>query len=152
MLLNTVRREYSSCRCTVDSPASAGHILCLGFIACVLGCQGANSAEVAGRVTFDGKPLHEGLVTFRPTAETAGPEFSGKIVNGEYRVVKSVLPGTYVVQVRSWQKTGRIVESPYGGKTEEIIDIIPKRYQAPGGELSRVLASGTNAINFDLTN
>ena len=103
-------------------------------------------------MTLDGKPLSEGLVTFRPAPETAGPEFSGEIADGEYRVVKSVLPGAYVVQVRSWQKTGRTVKSPLGKDTEEIINIIPKRYASSSDELSAVLAHGSNSINFDLKN
>jgi hypothetical protein len=125
----------------------AFYIICIAFIA---GCQNADLAEVSGRVTLDGKPLSEGLVTFLPAPETAGPEFSGNVSNGEYRVTQSVLPGAYSVKVRSWQKTGRIVESPYGGNTDEIIDIIPKRYGSPESELTAELNSGPNWIHFTL--
>ena len=64
-----------------------GRILCVFPLAwCMLlaGCRGRNeNAEVAGAVTLGGKPLAEGLVTFRPAAGTAGPEFSGNVSRGQ---------------------------------------------------------------------
>jgi hypothetical protein len=127
-----------------------GRSVCLLGVIVATGCQQSDLAEVSGRVMLDGKPLREGFVTFYPAADTAGPEFSGEIVAGEYRVAKPVLPGNYLVQIRSWQKTGRKVKSPIGDETEEIINIIPKRYRTPSSELSTVLASGPNSANFDL--
>jgi hypothetical protein len=152
MLLSADKTTRNPFRVAVNSIRLRGFAFSIACIAFIAGCKGAHLAEVSGRVTLDGKPLSEGLVTFRPAPETAGPEFSGQVANGEYRVVKSVLPGTYSVQVRSWQKTGRTVESPLGKNTEEIIDIIPTRYASPGSELSAVLASGPNSVNFDLKN
>jgi hypothetical protein len=150
MPLSTDKTTRTPGRMAMKSTGLIGRTFCISCLMFITGCPRADLAEVSGRVTLDGKPLSEGLVTFRPAPETAGPEFSGQVANGEYRVVKSVLPGAYSVQVRSWQKTGRTVESPLGKNTEEIIDIIPTRYATPGSELSAVLASGPNSVNFDL--
>ena len=87
----------------------------LPLVWCILlaGCRGRNeTAEVAGVVTFGGKPLAEGLVTFLPAAGTSGPEFSGTVAEGKYRVPIRVLPGDYRVEVHAWRKTGRMVKIP----------------------------------------
>ena len=121
--------------------------------ACVLifgGCRPSDRAEVAGLATLDGKPLPTGLVTFRPAPGTLGPEFSGRIADGQYRVLMPVLPGNYVVDVRSWQKTGRTVKSPFGQDTDEIVNAVPERYFGPKTELSAQLHIGQNKLDFDL--
>jgi hypothetical protein len=116
----------------------------------VLGCSGASKSEVSGHVSLGGKPLTEGLATFRPKPQTHGPEFSGPIVNGEYRAAAPFAAGDYFVDVRSWQKTGRIVKSPFGEDTEEIVNAIPTRYWGPQTELAAELHSGANTADFDL--
>jgi hypothetical protein len=115
-----------------------------------VGCSGTQLAKVTGRVTLDGAPLADGVVTFEPAAGTAGPEFSGMLSNGEYKVAKEVLPGDYAIKIRSWQKTGRIVKSPHGEMTDEIVNAIPERYWGPKTELSAHLKPGANTIGFDL--
>lgn len=126
---------------------------CLPLFAwCLLlaGCHDGDRAEVAGTVTLGGKPLAEGLVTFRPAAGTSGPEFSGTISEGKYRVAIVCLPGDYVVDVRAWQKTGRVVKGPFGNDVEEIVNVIPQRYWGPGTTLSAHLVSGANEADFNL--
>jgi len=117
------------------------------------GCRGRNeSAEVAGAVSFGGKPLAEGLVTFRPAAGTSGPEFSSNVVEGKYRVAIPILPGNYVVEVRAWRKTGRMLKIPYGGgETAETVSAIPKRYWGSETKLSAHLDAGANKVDFKLS-
>ena len=135
--------------------SQVGRILCVfPLVGCILlaGCRGRNeSAEVAGAVTLGGKPLAEGLVTFRPAGGTAGPEFSGTVADGKYRVPIRVLPGDYRVEVRAWRKTGRMVKMPSGGgETAETVNAIPKRYLWPETTLSAHLNAGWNKVEFDL--
>jgi hypothetical protein len=113
-------------------------LLCL----CECSCSKRNPVEVAGRVTLAGKPLEDGVVTFRPVSPTFGLDFSGTIVAGEYRVPIRVLPGEYAVDVRSWKKTGKQVRSPSGVDTEETVDAIPERYWGPHTELSAKIVAG----------
>ena len=116
----------------------------------ITGCGGPERAKVSGHLTLDGKPLADGLVTFRPSAGTDGPEFSGMLLNGDYRVEKDALPADYVVDVRSWQKTGRKVKSPQGEMSDEIVNAIPQRYWGPKTELSAHLTAGENKVDFKL--
>jgi hypothetical protein len=120
------------------------------FCLFVGGCGGPSQAKVSGHVTLGGKPLAEGLVTFRPTPKTEGPDFSSDVVNGDYRVAKGVLPGEYVVDVRSWQKTGKIVKTPQGDTTDEIVNAVPRRYWGESTVLTAGLKAGANTVNFDL--
>ena len=91
-----------------------GRILCVSALAaCLLlaGCRKGNeTAEVAGAVTLGGKPLADGVVTFRPTAGTAGPDFSGIVAEGKYRVAIRVLPGDYRVEVLRLAEDGPDIE------------------------------------------
>jgi hypothetical protein len=49
---------------------------------CFAGC-GADDTTVAGKVTYNGEPVEEGAITFRP-ADGKGQSFGAPIVNGEY--------------------------------------------------------------------
>jgi hypothetical protein len=124
----------------------------LAAVVCLLaaGCGDSNQAQVSGHISVGGAPLAEGLVTFLPAPGTAGPEFSGTLTGGEYRVPKAVLPGDYKVKVRAWQKTGRMVKSPQGEMTEEIVNAIPDRYSGAQTELTAHLNAGKNTVDFDL--
>jgi hypothetical protein len=134
---------------------SVTRLLCLFLlVGCLLlaGCvDRTRSAEVAGKVKFEGKSLSEGLVTFLPTAGV-GPEFSATVAEGKYRVPICVLPGKYGVEVRAWRQTGRMITIPYGGgETAEKVSIIPQRYAGPKSTLSADLRAGLNQVDFDLT-
>jgi hypothetical protein len=133
-----------------NRPIALTRILLLAGLPFIWGCDGTTKSEVSGHVSLGGKPLADGLATFRPKPQTHGPEFSGTIVNGEYRAAAPFVAGDYFVDVRSWQKTGRIVKSPFGEDTEEIVNAIPGRYWGPRTELTAELHSGANKADFDL--
>ena len=118
-----------------------GRILCVFPLACCVllaGCRKGNeTAEVAGAVTLGGKPLADGVVTFRPTAGTAGPDFSGIVAEGNYRVPMLVLPGDYRVEVRAWRKTGRILKLPGGVESPEMVSAIRKTLQGAADQAFR---------------
>lgn len=127
-----------------------GYTVVVLILTCSTGCGAGNRATVAGNVSLGGQALPDGIVTFRPKPSTPGPEFSGTIAQGAYAVAESVLPGDYLVEVRAWTKTGRIVKSPFGTDTEEIINPIPARYHGPASELSVQLKVGKNTCDFQL--
>lgn len=122
----------------------------ISIVLSLSGCFPESGATVTGNVTKAGTPLDRGLVTFRPMSQTQGPEFSGEITDGQYRVPKSVMPGDYWVEIRSWKKTGRIVKSPFGMDTEEVIQAIPDRYHGAKTELRASIVVGENLLSFDV--
>jgi hypothetical protein len=89
-------------------------------------------------VTLDGAPLSEGTITFFPSGATRGPAAGGAIVDGRYDIPAAEGPvvGTNRIEIRSVQKTGRIVKSPVAVETtgppidmvEELEEVVPPRY------------------------
>ena len=129
------------------------------------GCSGKtdewNRAAVQGRITLDGQPLQSGTITFFPIGGTKGPAGGGEIVAGEYSIPVEQGPvvGANRIEVRSVQKTGRMVPSPTaveadgpyveGRLVEEFADVVPKRYNTYS-ELEREVAPGVNQFDLQL--
>jgi hypothetical protein len=154
-----------------DALASQG--ISMGrFTACVLlvtvlaGCGGPADewprAAAGGRVTLDGQPLKTGTITFFPAGATRGPAAGAEIVDGEYAIPAAEGPvvGMNRIEIRSVQKTGRMVESPTavesdgpyveGLLVEEHADVVPRRYNTYS-ELERDVRPDTNEFSFELT-
>jgi hypothetical protein len=121
------------------------------FLAAVLllGCGGAGLVEVRGRVLLDGAPLASGLIGFRPIEGTTGPTAGAEIKDGAYQVPNGLAPGTYAVEIRSWQKTGKQVMGPVG-KTDEKVNILPQRYWGEATKLRARLEPGMSSVDFEL--
>ena len=78
---------------------------CLLFAACLVplaGC-GDGTVEGHGKVTFNGKPVESGTITFE-AEDRNGPTRGGPITNGEYRVIgqDKMVPGTKVVRIQAF--------------------------------------------------
>ena len=137
----------------------------IAVLACAVGCSGKtdgwNRSAVQGGITLDGKPLQTGTITFFPIGGTKGPAAGGEIVAGEYSIPVEQGPvvGTNRIEVRSVQKTGRMVPSPTaveadgpyveGRLVEEFADVVPKRYNTYSG-LEREVAPGVNQFDLQL--
>lgn len=81
----------------------------LSLIALVaLGCGGGGSA-VSGEVTFNGKPIEKGYVTFTPV-DGKGTPVGAEITNGKYSA-KNVPAGKNKVSVTSTTATGPMADN-----------------------------------------
>jgi hypothetical protein len=67
------------------------------------------SASVSGEVTYEGKAVKDGYVTFAPT-DGKGPTVGGPIKDGRYSV-ENVPPGPKVVQVEASSGAGPSVQT-----------------------------------------
>jgi hypothetical protein len=94
--------------------------LFLLFLA-ALGCSGSDRAAVAGKVTFDGRPLEQGRIMFVPDSANPGPTAGGPIVNGSYNVPakNGVFIGKNTVQINAVRKTGKRIPSPMGPRGDD---------------------------------
>ena len=136
-------------------------LLCAFHIsACLLlflaGCGPADSkrASVNGRVTFNGKPLADGAITFTPHAGNEGPPAGGTIHDGEYSIgyEKGPVIGKNRVEISAFRETGKTITIGYGpGATDmaERVETIPAKYNE-NSELIEDLKPGRNAIDFEL--
>jgi hypothetical protein len=108
----------------------------LSLLAATAGSGGCGPADefqhvgVSGKVTFGGKPMPSGTITFVPLA--SGPAAYGTITDGQYAIARreGPGPGSYRVEISNIQPTGRRVpDSEYPGKTvEETKNAVPSRY------------------------
>src|SRR3954452_8156084 len=105
--------------------------LAIGLLALTVfaGC-GNNRAALEGTVELDGLPLKDGEITFTPQPGSNGPTAGGRILNGKFIVAPKmgVQPGMFRVEILATQKTGRTVTTPWGAAADEIISVIPSRY------------------------
>ena len=76
-------------------------------LASLAGCN-TGRFPVSGEVTFNGKPIPEGTISFEP-ADRQGPTTGGKIADGKYRLDgnSAPLPGKKTVRIFAARKTGR---------------------------------------------
>ena len=116
------------------------------------GDDGIPRVPVSGTVTLDDKPLAQGAILFQPTG--GGPSAGGTIVEGEFTIPgdRGPSPGTYLVEVRSYQGTGKKIPDPdFPGKMEEQTrNVVPRRYNEQTTLRQEVSAEGTNRFEFRL--
>ncbi len=105
--------------------------------------------EVSGKVTFHGKPVAEGTVSFLNTEAGTGGE--GVLKDGGYTLTTPLPPGEYKVTVMPL-----VVRQQDGGKGPDVgIDKpapdIPGKYHTIGTtNLTATVKEGKNELNFDL--
>jgi len=129
------------------------------------GSKGPRLASVKGKVTLDGQPLANAIVTFTPVA--GGPASTGVTnSNGEYELAcqlgKGAVVGQHKVSVRSQPPTqtgaGAVSSDDpsyqYGGEDSSRAPVfqekIPAKYNT-NTTLVREVKPGSNEINLDLT-
>lgn len=121
----------------------------IGLLVCS-GCgkSGIDREAVSGAVTLDGKPLASGSILFTP--EGVGPTVGGEIENGQYNLSRAIgpSPGSYRVQIQSWQPAGRTIRDEATGTAgQDLVSIIPRRYN-DRTELKATIEKGA-PNNFD---
>jgi hypothetical protein len=120
------------------------------------GCGPAGpSAE--GNVTFDGRPVDGGTISFFPVGGEGPPgkrrNASGEIKDGRYSVDSAhhLQPGQYRVEIHWYKKTGRrIPSSDPPHKVEETKQVIPRKYNAQSRTTVDVMP-GANTFDYALT-
>ena len=116
------------------------------LILAALGC-GRSDGFVAstGRVTFDGKPVATGAVTFQPRESGPAPQ-GAQIIGGQFRI--RTLPGRYRVEIVAGRpEPGGVEITPGMPRLEQYI---PERYNAASTLEVDVVERGPNDFTFDL--
>ena len=120
--------------------------------AAVCGCSSAPvGGKVKGKVTFQNKPVAEGLVTFLNLTEGGAAEGNIK-PDGTYEVQNGVVPGEYVVVINPLVE---IVDTDPGksppAPMEKRAPDIPPKYRMQGTTTLKVsVKAGPNEFNFDM--
>ncbi len=117
------------------------------------GATGAGMAQVAGKVSFQGKPVPKGMVSFIP-ATPGGRNATGQIdESGNYRLQTEnpgdgALIGDYTVAIAARDDVvlDYIPKKPIPPKY-----LVPAKYENPKTSgLKATVQSGSNPIDFDL--
>jgi hypothetical protein len=131
-------------------------VLTLTLVGLVVGCGGAGQGYVTGKVSFNGKPVTGGSLTFSPMAaagekEVGRPGTADVKADGTYQVGTN-RPGDGVVAGKH-KVTYSAPELPYPeGKEPKPGQLRPKsgfEYLAPKSPEVQV-KSGTNTIDIEL--
>jgi hypothetical protein len=124
-----------------------------GFLtAVVAGCpSGPPTGQVQGKVTFKGKPVTEGLVTFLNPTEGGAAEAEIKS-DGTYVVQNPVVVGEYLVVITP---PIHIVDTDPGrsppAPVEKPAPNIPEKFRQQGTTtLKAAVKPGKNEFNFDM--
>ncbi|MEZ6129841.1 MAG: hypothetical protein R3C59_14255 [Planctomycetaceae bacterium] len=124
---------------------------CVGIVAvATTGCgeSGPATYPVTGTVTFDGAPVEEGRITFRPVS--GAKAFAAEIKNGEYSFEGE--PGKMAVEVTASRIIpGKFDDSNPDDEPQPVGEMyIPEQYNAKTTLEAEIQASGENKFNFDL--
>jgi hypothetical protein len=123
------------------------------LVLCLAGCGGNRPpvGQVSGKVTFKGKPVGEGLVTFmNPEAGTGDEAPLNK--DGTYTLATPLPVGDYKVMVLPL-----VVQQQVDGKGPEVgvekpAPDIPGKYRTIGTTaLKATVKEGKNDLDFDMT-
>ena len=130
-------------------------VLVLGASVALVGCEGGTGIErvdVTGTVTYQGKPLHEGIISFEPMEK--GPMAGTNITNGKYQAKgdAGVPPGKYHVKISSSVDDDTAeYDAEAMGPVPPQKEILPEKYNLTT-ELTLEVPSGAGSMekNFDL--
>ena len=140
-------------------------MLCTGWAitALVSGCgrdRGPERVVVSGTVTYNGKPLSEGMIRFVPLPNCPVPAAGAPISDGRYQVDRlgGVPVGTHKIQIEAYRKRATpskpdAIALPPRGRGDLPEQYIPKKYNADT-VLEITIPPGSRAItqDFNLTN
>ena len=115
--------------------------------------EGPKRAAVKGKVTFDGQPVAEGIISFVGSSSEKQRKTGGPILNGEYNIAEPKGPhaGTYRVEIRWPKPTGQKAKDSDSGQEIDVkSDVIPKKYNE-ASELTKEVKLGENTFDFELS-
>jgi hypothetical protein len=106
-----------------------------GLLAAVIaGCGGPSRAVVTGTVTYQGKAISKGAISFLPCEGTVAAATIAEIVDGKYKVdsLGGLPVGVYQAQIvayRPYSGAGRnVIIDPLNSGIRDLEQYIPKQY------------------------
>jgi hypothetical protein len=131
--------------------------LCVGIVAVgVSGCADSRAKRygVSGEVTWQGKPLDRGGITFLPADASVGSSGGAIIGEGRYAIPaqNGLLPGRYRVMITSADPSNRAPDPnvPPGPSGPLPRDRIKPKYNAQSILSAEVKTDGSNTFSFEV--
>jgi hypothetical protein len=128
---------------------------------CLAGCE-QDSTTVTGKVTYNGQPVEEGAITFRP-ADGKGQAFGASITNGAYTAengspgsrtavimgVKKINFGMSTEEATRKADAAQAAGKAWAGHLSEAADYIPE--DAQGNSKVVEIEPREQTIDFEIT-
>ncbi|MEX0867215.1 MAG: hypothetical protein WD030_07645 [Pirellulales bacterium] len=118
-----------------------------------IGCGSGDDYDrvaISGEVNFAGQALPNGSILLQPLA--SGPSVGGDITDGQFEIerARGPAPGSYRVEIISYQPTGRqIPDADRPGTTvDEMVQVIPESYNDNSQVVIEIAADGENHFDF----
>lgn len=134
--------------------SSARCVVLLAAMLIIGGCGGSDGRQaIEGVVTFDGKPLENGQITFVPQSGTGGPTAGAQIVDGKFAISAAGGPfaGKFRVEITASRPSSQKVADRFTGKLVDSFEqFIPRKYNVESQLEAVVKAEGSNRVEFAL--
>ncbi len=134
-------------------------LIAMMVIAATVGCGRADMGRVSGLVTFEGKPVADAVVSFRPQNRPMAfgrTDAAGRFTLNTYSKGDGVVKGVNRVSIEPWTPAPETFpepgQDPRPWKEPERPDI-PKKYrqEETSGLTVEVIAGKRNEFTFELT-
>ena len=115
------------------------------------GSSGPKTVTVEGTVTYQGKPIEKGDISFHPDATSNGFPSSGMIVQGAYRLTgkSGLLPGSYNVRINAYRPDPNPIKSHMPSNSEPTIQFLPAKFNAKSRIEKLVIEPDANRVSKD---
>lgn len=136
----------------MNSKLSIG-MCCLLLVGCGQSTDGLDLIPVSGKVTYQGKPIHDGVIRLIPAKGNQAPARTTQIKAGLYQFAErtALKSGTYQVEINAYRGGASLP----GDKTEnspEREQFLPEQYNTKTEIEAFTVKPGSSDIqkNFDL--
>jgi hypothetical protein len=140
--------------------SSRSKLAVIGVCLALGGGCGGSSVRVSGQVTYDGRPVEKGIITFLP-ADGKGSPVAGPIVGGRYQI-EGLSPGPKLIHIDAERapvtfprsRADRAHAATANAAANEAAGgpLGPSRDAAVGNDASVDITPGTQEHDFHLRN
>lgn len=129
-------------------------LLCACGLGLCLGCgPGEQRRALSGTVTFQGRPVEQGTITFLTTTGPPGPAGGALIQSGRYELPapQGLEPGIYRVLLSAPGPSEVLTPAEIeAGASPRARELLPPRYNSASTLTIEVQTSGPNVFDFPL--
>jgi hypothetical protein len=117
-----------------------GRILIAALAMCMIGGCGSSPEgpprfQISGRVTFDGKPVPKGFISFEPDTQAGnkGPGGGAPILNGQYKTERErgVVGGPHLVRIVGYGGVSETVEGEQLADGKPLFETFETKFDFP---------------------
>ncbi len=129
-------------------------VLAACFVVVLFGCGDDGREAIEGTVTFDGKPLAAGQISFLPVPGTKGPTAGATIEDGAFTIASAggTFAGKFRVEITATRPSNRKAMDHETGQMVNVpLQFILAKYNVQSQLTAEVKSGEANRFTFELT-